>query len=175
MFVAKGSIVKIRLSPLKFNKTLDAALQLAMRQAIRAWMAAVIRNVPVYSGMARGSLRAVKKIPGLGNIAVPIRPTRKALERVGNRTSQGLANATATLTSKRFLYEFSFSANVDHYALNEFYDMKKQIPNLRRATPWGSLDRGAEAFFNRLHKTLTDKFPKIVDLATLSRVIIRPF
>jgi hypothetical protein len=174
MFRAGGHLVKIRLSPLKFNKTLDDAMQLALRQAIRSWMRAVLQNVPVYSGMARGSLRAVKSIPGLGNIAVPIRPTQNALERVGDRRAEGLALGKASLTANNFRYTFSFESGVPHYRLNEFLNMNRFI-RLRSQTPWGSLEFGASVFFNRLHLILKSKFPKIEDLATFEKIIIGRF
>jgi hypothetical protein len=150
----------MKLSDGKYTETFNTALETQIRQAARAWLRTVITRVPVYSGMARGSL-----IP-LGQylrVAIPIHPTESS-KRHGykkDRISEGEAKGGFDFSKTKTLFKFHFSTDVAHYQFNEFNDPRPIIKLQHEPIPWHSMEAGRESFDQYLAENLPDKIPKL--------------
>jgi hypothetical protein len=155
---AKLSLKSLKVSG-RFTKTLEDVLETQIRQAARAWLREVITHVPVYTGMARGSL-----IP-LGQflrVAIPINRNPSADEHGYSWRSQaqGISLGHFSFTRTKTTIQFHFSTSVPHFIINELFDVSDTI-HLIEPTPWHSFEFGKDAFFNYLNSNLPQKLPKL--------------
>lgn len=162
MFEAKIKLIKI--DKRGYSEALGKAVDVQMRQAARAWLRAVMFNIPIYTGMARGSLLPVGRFL---SVAIPIKPVAKR--------KYGDAAAGAALSSFKFerddgfVWTFSFSTEIPHFLINEF-NVGLGSPPLRHPTPWKSMEAGKIAWTEYLTTELTRKIPKITDWITLVQI-----
>ena len=161
-----------------FSKTLDAAMEVQLRQAARAWLRAmlemklpVIRGVsknigspPVWTGTARGTLQ------GLGRelrVKVEIKPVVK-IPGFGPDTSP--AKGRFAFGKKFDRYYFRYSNTLDYYNLNEFEVSKKKLIH---KTPWLGFKEGQRAFQDYCNTELGRKLPKVRDSIKFATRVIR--
>ncbi len=143
-----------------FTKTFNEAIDKEVRMAARAWLRAVMQEVPVYLGAARGSL-----IP-LGQflrVAVPISPNPNAKPRAGLGPEEGARQGRFEFKHLQKVVSFSFSTNVAHYIFNEYNEAPNPPFRLIHETPWHSFEKGIEAFESYLTENLQKNIPKITD------------
>ena len=134
------------LKPLALNgtlpKTLDRILTSIWKQAAREWLRELIKGIPVETGMAKGSLTPLGRFL---NVAVPISPTRapyfNKLEGVTATPDAGAAKTEFELETKNFTYTFTWSTDVLHYWLAQFYK--------GQAIPGEQLIKEADAVFQQ--------------------------
>lgn len=148
-----GFLELIAFDEKKFRQSVDRELQVQLRQAARAWLRAVIPSVPVYTGMARGTLQPLGRAL---RVAIPISPVAV---RKGKNAAAGSAQSQFEFTSSGGLYTFSWSNDVLHYNINEYNNMSGVIP-LKNPTPWRSLAKGKAAFDSYCANILPGKMPK---------------
>lgn len=153
-----------RLNKINFDveavkRSLDQSIQTGVRQAARAWLRAVLRQVPVYTGTARGTM-----IP-LGSflrVAIPIKPVAFVK---GKGPSVGAAGSHYSFaTGEGGRYGFSFEPGLEYYLLNE-YNLVPNIPS----TPWFSFDSGKIAYDAEIKKMIK-KFPKLSTFVKFSQI-----
>lgn len=146
----QGHLQHIFVDGKKFTKTFDDAAKVLIRQAAREWLRAAVLNVPVWTGMARGSL-AFARGPGGNlsrflNVAVPINPVsatpRWYSQRIPKTPESGGRFAIYNFTSGNSRYGFTFRSDVIHFIINEFFTIRP----VSRTSPWKSMEAGAEAF-----------------------------
>jgi hypothetical protein len=153
----KGFLTHLTMDVQRYTKTLDANMEIQTRQAARAWLRAVIEKVPVWTGMARGSL---KPIGGFLKIAIPISPVAV---RKGMGPAAGASRSTFFFGKSGTKYQFRFNENVLHYAINEFFDVNPPI-HLTHPGEWHSFEAGAKAWQDYIENVLPGRLPKFEDI-----------
>lgn len=151
-----GRLVYIKFNKEKFNKTLDEKLHIQLRNAARAWLRAVIPNVPVYTGMARGSLAPLGRFL---HVAVPISPIAS---RPGKSPEAGEQHSEFKFYRRSGQFVFSWNTTVLHYLINEFNDMSGILP-LTHPTPWHSIAAGNAAFKLYVEQVIPKRLPNLGD------------
>lgn len=149
-----------------FKKSLQEAIAVQMRQAARAWLRAVIPAVPVYTGMARGSLQPLGRIL---RVAVPISPI--AFRR-GKSPAEGATQSSFEFYNNGSVWTFSWSTDVLHYTINEYNNMSGVLP-LRHPTPWKSIEKGNIAFNAYMEANISKRIPKLADYIKTDTVQVR--
>jgi len=145
----------------RFTKTLDAAMDVQLRQAARAWLRAVILKVPVWTGMSRGSL---KPLGSFLRVKVPISP--KAV-RKGMGPGVGATQSAFKFGKEGNKYIFEFDEQVMQYTINEFFNVRPPI-NLITPGPYGSFNAGADAFEKYVQNEMPGRLPR-PEQATVTR------
>ena len=168
MFQFVGRFEKLTLQGARFSTAWKQALETQMRQASREFLRAVIVRVPVYTGMARGSLQPVGRFL---RVAVPIRPDPRARLYPDKNPGRGRALGGFNFSNKGgFSPNLSINIGVLHFQLNEFRSSKLK---LRHPTPWRSFDAGRAAFRAYLRRNLAQKVPRINSFVVRTRVRIK--
>ncbi len=162
MLKAKIKLIYLKLDKVKFTKTLIEKLETQNRQAARAWLRAVILKVPVWTGMAAGSL---KPLGAFLRVAIPISPSSSSQAQSAMRRGQTEAAGEAlgkfefkNEDGQRFV--FVFSTGVIHYLQNEYYAAPPGF-HLIEETPWYSLRAGSIAYKQYMKENLKNKIPKL--------------
>ncbi len=168
-----GRLVHFRLNQAKYNKTLDQAATRLVRQAARAWLRAMILQVPVWSGMARGSIKFASGPGGVLsrylNVEVPINPI-KATRKKNQLT--GAPYGRYNFITSRHTYRFKFRSDVPHFILNEFFARTDAGAGGQQIiAPWNSLEAGAAAF----RATIRAGIPKLPNPGKAIERTIIPF
>jgi hypothetical protein len=146
-----------------YRKSVDALMEQQMRMAARAWLRAVIPHVPVYTGMARGSLRPLGQFL---KVSVPISPiaTRK-----GMGIGAGESKSWFKISKSGGNYTFEYNSSVAHYEINEFYNVP--LP-LTHPTPWHSFKYGDEAFNEYARTKMPPRIPRVQDFIKVGSIIV---
>lgn len=146
----------LKLDKNRLTKTVDRQLQIANRKAARSWLRAVFIRVPVWTGMARGSLKFADgpdgNLAAFLNVAIPIVPKVKTTYKKDEMTQPGKYN----FTSARKVYQFFFRSRVLHYSLNEFF-ARTDGANEQITAPWQSFQYGRAAY----RQTMTEEIAKL--------------
>jgi len=168
VFQFVGKFEKLELRGARFNEAFTKALEVQMRQASREFLRAVIVRVPVYTGMARGSLVPLGRFL---RVAVPINPDPGAKKHPNKNPAAGAAASSFKFTNEGgFNPRLRLDIGVLHFELNEF--RPSTLP-LRHPTPWHSFEAGREAFKAYLRENLTKKVPRVKKFITRTRVTIK--
>jgi hypothetical protein len=155
--------VRAKVNIIKFDKqgyteALGKAVQVQIRQAAREWLRAVILKVPVYTGMAKGSLLPLGRYL---RVAIPIVPDPIAQKRFGRGPQDGESLGLFDFKQiNQYVWQFQYATEVQHYLINEF-TIGLGSPPLRNPTPWHSFEAGKEAWDQYLQENLKSKIPKI--------------
>lgn len=132
-----------------WTKKLDERFQITLRKGARAYLKALITRVPVWTGMARGSIKFARGPNGFLaaylNVAIPIVPHPKAEFQVGKNQHAGGPYGSYNFTSGRHVYQFKFRSDVVHYIMNEFFARPPKVKQQIKA-PWHSQEAGVAAF-----------------------------
>jgi hypothetical protein len=164
-----GRLSYLDFDPRTFTKSLDAAMEVQMRQAARAWLRAIMNATlprvrgqgpdsqgipPVWTGTARGTLRPLGKEL---RVAIPIKPIVKMK---GRGPDIGAAQGRFAFGKKFDRYYFRFSTALKYFEENEFGESDKK---LTYKTPWNAFRVGQKAFQQHCATELGRKLPKIRD------------
>lgn len=157
----KGVFTELYLDVGRYTKTLDKTMNVQMRQAARAWLRAVIVNVPVWTGMSRGSYMP---LGAFLRVKIPIVPSTsphaQSAIRQG-RTAQAGADASDFKFDKNGTkYRFEFDMGVPSYAINEYFNVKPPI-NLITPGPWHSFRAGEQAWEDYVRNEMPKRFPRV--------------
>ena len=135
------------------KKKVHEALQVQMRQAAREWLRAAIPLVPVYSGMARASLRPrARGTPG-GRADRSPGPAHGPPQPRPRREQQRFS-----FTDDGVRYYFQWTTDVLHYQLNEYYTSRLKLTH---PTPWESTEAGNVAFRKYAYSIAPKRLPAI--------------
>jgi hypothetical protein len=169
MFEIRGVFSELHLDVGRFTKTLDATMEIQLRQAARAWLRAVIVKVPVWTGMSVGSF-----IP-LGaflRVKIPIVPSAspfaQAAIRQGRTAAAGAAASTFEFRKEGHKYIFEFDEGVPSYAINEYFNVKPPI-NLITPGPYGSFRAGEQAFQDYVTNEIPKRLPRIENIVVTKK------
>jgi len=116
----------------KYKAKLEASLERDLHTALEIWLDVVTNAVPVWSGMAQGSLLRLTKA---GDAKIFIGPL-KAKSRIPKGEALGTGEFIVALPE----FRFKFSTSVPHYVQGETEE------GVGKSSPWQSLPAGAEAF-----------------------------
>lgn len=169
-----GRLYKLDFDVKGYRKSYDDEMKIQMRQAAREWLRAVYPHVPVYTGMARSSLKPLGR---LLKVAIPITQSKngRKRERPGYSRSDGEAQGVFSFgDNENGVYTFSFDTQVLHYYLNDTFDTKGAgMFNLINKTPWESAEYGEKAFRTYVEKVMPGRLPRIADHIIYSAVTRR--
>lgn len=158
----RGSLHGLKIDHGKFTKALDTAAKRLTLEAARQFVRAMIRLVPVWTGMAMGSIKFARGTNGnLGrylNVAIPISP--KAYRKNKNPEIGG-AMGRYNFTAQRHIYTFLFRSDVPHFFMNNFFERTDPgAKNQQIQAPWGALEAGQDAYRNHVRANI-GKLPKV--------------
>ena len=111
-----------------YEKRMKAYLDAKLHEGANAWLKAVTNRVPVWSGMARGSLLELTELIG-GTILIS--------PKVSSRIPLGQSLGTAIQED----FIITITTAVPHYTLQEYTNV-----NISKSAPWRSLEAGATAY-----------------------------
>lgn len=166
MPIVHGQFINLKYDINKHRKVLDEDLQIQMRQAARAWLRATFTHVPMWTGMARSSLKPLGRYL---RVAIPIEPNPKARPSPSKNIALGERQQEFEFDANGYNYGFYWSTHVLHYQHNEFHP--SNIP-LLNPTPWESTLYGQNAWDNYVANVLPNRIPKVTDFLHTSIITI---
>lgn len=146
------NLIKLKLNKDQLLKDVDTQMEEALHEGAKSFCRVAMPKIPVWSGMARGSVSALADWLGLHYATiVPViykRNKRKADPRVINRVDEGktMVSEEPYIFKKGKEWIFRFSSKVDHL---EYLDI-----NAGRSptAPWHSFDAGLRAMANKVRE-----------------------
>ncbi len=130
-----GTFIGAKLDLQGYKSMLQDHLWRELKLAANAWLTGTEDRVPVWSGMAKGSLLELSELVDGTLIISPLRaPSRIPL-------GQSLGTAIPEISSDRA--QITITTNVEHYKLQEHSKAKR---GGSPSAPWKSFEAGAIAF-----------------------------
>lgn len=167
----KIGLVKLKFDREGMSKATHAALQTIMRGGAREWLRATFIHVPVWTGMARGSLKFAQGYGGVLsrvlNVAIPITPHARA-----RKTWRKSPEAGGNLSQFAFVHtdkinRFRFKTDTFHYWHNEFFARTDPGASGQQIiAPWHSFEYGKAAFRRYLKTQGLKKIPRLAKYLT---------
>lgn len=172
MIQTRMTIKRVEFAGIRYSNALHNFLSIQLRQAVRVWAKAMAREIPTYSGMSRGSLLSIGRLPKMQNIRgvlsniSPVVSSAKGDRREGggiirNPIAEGEKRSFASLEYSKTNYEFFWATDVPQYVTNE-KTRGLGNPPLHKQTPWGTLSVGAAAFYGYLIPKIQKDRPNIL-------------
>jgi hypothetical protein len=163
VFAIETGFSKLEFDHKRYVGDFKAKLKDELRQALRAMLRATMVRVPVYTGMARGSLRPLGRFL---NEHVPISPVAQR-KKMGIREGEALGSVEIDDST----YDISVKINIGvlHYAINEFFNVPLPLKN---PTPWESFRVGREAYKRYLRQNLKQNLPRIKKYVSRKRIVL---
>lgn len=177
-----ASTLKIKLNKGKYTKALKDYIYRAFAKAGAEFMNQAAPNIPVDSGMARGTFLNMLAFFGKRHI-----PTQVSIPRTAQRTQKNgrplqythhngrkmpktpMTGASLSTKPDRILIwqgekiKFQYDAPVVHLTLND--QLLTRVPG----TPWRAFNRGRDAFMRSLISIKRDQ-PKLMDFVTTTTI-----
>ena len=150
----KGSFTTIRLDIPQYIAELDEVMITVLEEGARGWVEAAVGRVPIWSGMARASLREISRI---ANSEIVISPLQAK-----SRIPQGEHLGDASLIARFPVYKLVITTRVPHFVIQDF------DPGISRSAPWGAFDAGEDAL--REVATRLNVPPLLVRVKTVRKV-----
>lgn len=162
----RQGLVKLKFNEKGISKATEEALKVLIRQGAREWLRATFVLVPVWTGMARGSLKFARGPNGtlahVLNVAIPInphpraRPTWRKNDEAGGRISE------FDFVHTEKIHRFRFRTETWHYWHNEFRPRTDPgAVGQQIIAPWRSLVAGSAAMTRYLTVAGPKKLPKL--------------
>jgi hypothetical protein len=148
----------VKLSRANMRKAFDVAIQKEMHNAAREWLLTVYPLVPVWTGMARGSLISLGEFLHVPIPIVKAESAQKSFPYRGYWDGVPLGHFEFKFTATQF--RFHYSTDVEHFADNEQFTAPA-FYHLIEPTPWHSFQAGHDAFVAYVTGTLLPNLPKI--------------
>lgn len=171
----KGYLTSLKLDRGKITKEVERRANKLNKEAAREYVRAVILHVPVYTGMARGSIKLAKGRSGEAagyslyqflKLNIPINP-------VGHRPKKnpeaGGKQGRFTFSHYKGRYNFTINTSVTHYLINEFME-----PNGRPSftKPWHSFAAGEKAYNDHFKAHAHEVIPRLSDYIVRTKVTL---
>lgn len=130
-----GVFIGAKLDLQEYQSRLQEYLWQELKTAAKAWLAGTGGRVPVWSGMAKGSLLELSELINGTLVVSPLKvPSRIPLGR-----SLGTALPEITPTSA----QITITTDVEHYNIQE---VGRAAKGGSPSAPWRSLEAGADAY-----------------------------
>jgi len=167
----KGEVSLPTINIVNFTKILQARLEAKQREAIRAWLRAVMEKTPTYTGTAYGTFVPLARVLGKvaiqpGTVSLAARDKiRRGTTIQGKRYKLGAETAgqystyeiTHTYAKFRMSYVFEFENTLPYVLWNNVQPAPSWL-HLKSKPPWKALEAGATAFESYIQKEL----PKVI-------------
>lgn len=152
----------------KFTKAFEIKAESLMKKAAAAWLRAVILEVPVWTGFARGSLKFADGPRGnlsrFLQVAVPTSGRRKfpkwyyhpGRRKIEKKSENAGRFSHYTFSTTRHIYSFTFTSTVVHFLIEDFFG------RVSPSAPWHSGKAGRKAWLDYFDAHILD-LPKIKD------------
>jgi hypothetical protein len=149
-----GQFLGARIDLPSYREQLKEAMMHRLHEAADAWLQAVLGKVPLWSGMARGSLLELSELVNGTVVLTPLKAK--------SRIPEGKALGTAIEEIDNDRVTITIKTNVPHYNLQEYSSSRSPT------SPWQSLQAGASAF----NKSVADFKPVQVKLKPVKVKVI---
>lgn len=161
---ARIEAVKIRVDKQGTIKTIDQQAKKLFLEGLSIFLKEVVKHVPVWSGMSRGSLRPLARyLTDRGyKVQIPIapRPSSRLAQQRGQNIAAGEARGEFSVIIKDGSYVLIFEPKVKHYRTNEFTQVTKEASDLAisRIKKFGKKHLKKRRFLNLRHPTPWQSF-----------------
>ena len=156
-----------------FRADLTKLGEVEVRQAAREWLRAVIKEIPTYTGTARGTFKPLGQFL---KVAIP-----KSTP-VSNRKSKRIQGRTYKLgpaAGAQYGTDFDFTQNAFKFGFNYTVELPyiwwnsfgPGPPQLKKPTPWFAIQQGTTAFGNHLREEMPGKFATLMRKHVRTKVI----
>lgn len=157
-FVGKFRAIELDLP--RFKKEFAKELQEVLELSAIAWLNAVTRVVPVWSGAARSTF---KPLADRISFQLAVAPKSTAPDRRSEGESEGTGEFDIDIPKGKFF--FRYSTTLEHLIFNEFNanpanDPKAFAPQRITGTPYGFLEKAQQAW-QRVADTVRLPVPQI--------------
>jgi hypothetical protein len=153
----RGTFSTIKLDVSSYTASLDEELRRKLEEGARQWVAAATGRVPIWSGMARASLRPITQIAN-GNIVISPLQAK-------SRIPEGERLGSAELIARFPEYKLKISTSVPHFVIQD--EQRVSRGGSPRA-PWKAFEAG-DAALQAVLSTVT--LPPIVfDVKSVRRI-----
>lgn len=153
----RGSFSTIKLDVTQYTAALDAEMQQTLEKGAREWVAAATGRVPIWSGMARASLRPISKLAN-GNIVISPLMAK-------SRIPEGERLGSAELTARFPEYKLSIATSVTHFVIQDTTRVRRG--GSPRA-PWNAFAAGNAALQAVIDNAVLP--PVVFDVKSVRRV-----
>jgi len=176
----RGEMGLMTIPIVNFTKTLRARLEAKQREAIRAWIRAVIAKTPSYTGTVRGTFKPLARV--LGRVSVqPGGLSAGARNKVVRGTEIDGKHYQLGFGAGGQYSDFSITQDVSTFHMSFVFVFDSSLPyalwnniqpapswmHLREPTPWHALRAGALAF----EQYVMREVPKVMgDIGSLIKV-----
>lgn len=167
MFKFTGRFHNFKIDVKRWSAACDEKMMELLKEAMREYLTAAILKVPVFTGMARGSLRPIGRFV---NMEIPISPDPRASEYPEKTIWKGEErgqNFSFVMNNGRVIVHWS--TEVEHFITNEFNNMEGKFP-LRHPTPWESRVAGREAYRTFLREELQKRVPEVLKFVVRTEI-----
>lgn len=146
----RGSLAELKLAggTTQLRERIMERVRDAIRGGTRAWLAATVERVPLYSGMARASLLSVAR---LVDGRIMLSPLKAA-----SRIEAGERLGSVSFTESQTGVSVQISSRVPHYEIQDSSSVSSGRGS--PSAPWKSFPAGAAAF-NEYFRTV--RFPRL--------------
>lgn len=135
------------------QRLLHNQAQKVLKKAVREWVQTAEVNIPVWSGMSRGTLVKLGQQVGV-NISLFVAPGANPPKGPGDRSSQGRNQSDGRLVVQKGRYGFVYKSDVFHLAVNENADATVYGFKLKQPGPYQFRQAANNAFTNRMNAEL---------------------
>lgn len=133
MLKVKGKVTLAKININDFKRQFKIEMTNKLKQTVRAWLLSASGQVPIWSGMALGSLLEVSQTIG-GNLLIV--PRDGVSSRIGLGKSMGSLDAIYGPNE----YSMLIKSKVPHYVLQEHINV-----GISKTAPWRSFEAGMSA------------------------------
>lgn len=143
------TVPKVSFNKARFGASAQRIIAGALRHALRDWFNTLWEDLPVYTGMVKGSLIPLGAV--LGNVTLGVSPVKAS--HGGKSLQAGIAlgetafdlSGIAKGDITDFHYNIEYNIVVPHWRINEEF-VGLGNPPLHKETPWRSLAKANEVF-----------------------------
>lgn len=122
------------------KRDLDHYMQDVVKEAATAWLEAVLREIPVWSGASKATFL---KLGGLVDYEIPIFPVAPDRRGIGQAESSGFVSFRA---GGRSTYTFTYGTTLSWLMVNEYFDATQWGFKLKKPGPYDFQIKGLRAF-----------------------------
>lgn len=160
----------------RFTKQLERQCEALVKAAAREWLRAMIVRVPIWTGMAAGSVKFARgpngNLSAFLNFDFDIIPHPRARTSPQKNQLRGGAQGHYNFTTSNHVFRFSFRSDVVHYMHNEFFVRSDRGASGQQIeAPWHSFAAGRVAFQAHIQQGIT-KLPKVKDFIIKAPILV---
>jgi hypothetical protein len=187
--IATGTYKRFEYDKAGHKKAFRKMCEDGLKGAVKAYIGAILLNVPSYSGTARGTLLKLAEFSG-ANLPIPTDPGAQFTWRFSRKTKRpfilkrepdpkkgedaGDRKSKLVYVNTKNEIGIEITNRLLEYRINDFLNMRDRDPlhfgQLKSDLPWQSLNAGRTAW-NRYVRTIP--FPNVQKFLTLRTIKVR--